>query len=304
MELTFLGTGAGFPSSDRNVSACVLNLARERNALWLLDCGEGTQRQFLKTPLKLSKIEKIFITHLHGDHLFGLPGLLSTRPFKYGTSRVTVYGPKPIKAFLHAVFQASGTCVSYPVEVVEIEEGIIFEDDRFQVLARKLVHRAESFGFRIVEKDRPGRLDAQRLEECGVQPGPVFQKLKQGETITLENGRTISGSDFISPGQKGKVVAILGDTSPAPAGLLLAEKADLLVHEATYAADLAERAAEHGHSTTVQAARLAHDSQAKKLIITHISSRYKTGMEGSLLAECRAIFPDTEIAEDLKSFTV
>jgi len=304
MELMFLGTGSGFPSSDRNVAACALNLMTEKNALWLFDCGEGTQHQFLKTSLKLNKIEKIFITHLHGDHLFGLPGLLSTRSFKGGTTPVAVYGPKPLKTFLQAVFQASGTYIPYPLEVTEIDEGVIFEDGQFQVIAHKLAHRLESFGFRIIEKDRPGRLDVQRLKECGLQPGPIFQKLKQGGTVTLENGQVVNGNDFLAPGLKGKVVAILGDTSAAPAGLCLAEKADVLVHEATYEARLAGQAEEHGHSTTVQAARLARDSQAKKLIITHISSRYPPDMEELLLAECRAVFPETEIARDLKVFNI
>ncbi len=304
MELVFLGTGSGFPSRERNVAACVLNLTKERNSLWLFDCGEGTQHQFLRAGLKLNKIEKIFISHLHGDHLFGLPGLLSTRSFKGGAEPVTIYGPRPLLTFLRAALEVSGTYLPYPLNVEEIQEGVIFEDDQFTVTARPLSHRLESFGFRVAEKEKPGSLDADRLKAAGIPPGPLFQKLKQGEAVTLGDGRIINGRDFLRPGSPGKVAAILGDTMPCAAEVRLAEEADVVVREATYEAALAGRAREHGHSTTVQAALLARAARAKKLIITHISSRYEAGDTGRLLGECREIFPETEMAADLDVFPI
>lgn len=304
MELVFLGTGAGFPSRERNVSACVLNLAAERGSLWLFDCGEGTQHRFLQAGLKLNRIEKIFITHLHGDHLFGLPGLLSTRSFKGGTKPITVYGPRPLKNYLESTFQASGTYIPASLAVVEIDEGVIFADDRFTVTAGGLCHRVPSFGFRIAEKDKPGSLNAAKLKAQGIPAGPLFQKLKRGQTVTLDGGRTVNGHDFLSPGSKGKIVAILGDTEICPGQRPLAEGADVLVHEATYDTSMADQAREHGHSTNAQAAALARESGVGRLILTHLSSRYTAEASDAMAVEAREIFPKTEIASDLAVFKV
>lgn len=304
MELVFLGTGAGLPSKQRNVSCCLLSLIAERNAIWLFDCGEGTQHQLMQSSLKLGKVEKIFISHLHGDHLFGLPGLLSTRSFKGGDEPITVYGPMGIKAYLKTVFEFSSTYITYPLTIIEIAEGIIFEDTQFSVIAHQLKHRIPSYGFRIVEKDKLGSLDAQRLKEIGVPSGPIFQKLKKGETVALADGRVIDGKDFLSPNKKGKVIAIFGDTEPCDAELVIAKGADVIVHEATFEANMAGQAKEHGHSTTQQTAQMAKDCGAKKLIITHISSRYGLEDNERLVEECRAIFSNTYIAYDFAVFEI
>ncbi|MBJ4025802.1 MBL fold metallo-hydrolase, partial [Salmonella enterica subsp. enterica serovar Derby] len=174
--LLFLGTGAGIPAKTRNVTSVALKLLEERRSVWLFDCGEATQHQILHTSIKPRKIEKIFITHLHGDHVYGLPGLVSSRSFQGGEGPLTVYGPQGIKTFLETALDVSGTHVTYPLVIKEIGEGTVFEDDQFIVTARSVSHGIPAFGYRVQEKDVPGALDAEALKEIGVSPGPVYQK--------------------------------------------------------------------------------------------------------------------------------
>ncbi len=173
MELIFLGTGAGIPSKERNVSAVALNLLQELNSIWLFDCGEATQHQILHTSIKPRKINKIFITHMHGDHIFGLPGLLSSRSFQGGKELLTVYGPSGIKNYIETSLQASGTHLTYPLAIKEIEEGQLFDDPLFTVYCKKLEHGIPSYGYRIVEKEKPGELLVEKLKSTGIQPGPI-----------------------------------------------------------------------------------------------------------------------------------
>jgi len=304
MQLLFLGTGAGVPAKLRNVSSLALMLLEERNAVWLFDCGEATQHQILHTSLKPRKIEKIFITHLHGDHIFGLPGLLGSRSFQGGMSDLTVYGPKGIRDYIDISLQVSQTHLKYPLTIVEIEEGSIFEDGQFIVEALLLDHAVPSFGFRIVEKDKQGTLDAEQLIADGILPGPLYQHLKKGATVTLEDGRTVDGRDYLGPTQKGRVISILGDTRPCENAVKLAMEADLLIHEATFAAGNEEMAVDYFHSTTIQAAELALEAKVRKLCLTHISSRYGKEQWGELADEAKAIFPETEIAHDFFEISI
>lgn len=304
MELFFLGTGAGVPAKLRNVSSLALLLLEERNAIWLFDCGEATQHQILHTSLKPRKIEKIFITHLHGDHIFGLPGLLGSRSFQGGTSDLTVYGPKGIRAFLEAALQLSGTHLKYALDIVEIEEGTIFADDQFAVETLRLDHNMASYGFRITEKDKKGTLDAERLKADGIPPGPIYKKLKNGETVTLEDGRMINGSEYVGPPQKGRVIAILGDTRPCKNAVVLAQNADLLVHESTFSADSERMAGDYFHSTTAQAAEIARKANAGALCLTHISSRYTSEDWKELEKEAQSVFPNTKLAADFLKIQV
>jgi ribonuclease Z len=304
LELSFLGTGSGVPSKGRNVSALALQLLEERGATWLFDCGEATQHQILHTSIRPRRIEKIFITHLHGDHIFGLPGLLGSRSFQGGDTPLTVYGPKGIEAFVETALLVSGTRLKYELEVMEFVEGTVFEDHQFVVTAQLLDHGMPSYGFRIVEKDLPGTLLVDKLRALGIRPGPIYQQMKQGKMITLENGKVIDGREFVGPPQKGRVVAIMGDTRYCEASIELAKEADVLVHEATFGAAEAQLAHDYFHSTTVQAAEVAKRAEAKQLILTHISSRYQGDMCDKLLEEAKAIFPNTAIASDFMSFSL
>lgn len=304
MNILFLGTGAGLPAKLRNVTSIALKLLEERGAIWLFDVGEATQHQILHTSIKPRRIEKIFITHLHGDHIYGLPGLLSSRSFQGGDSEVIVYGPKGIKEYIHVSLSLSQTYLKYPLKVVEIQEGVIFEDEKFSVQARMLDHGILSYGYRIVEKDKPGMLLADKLKEAGVSPGPVYKKIKNGEPVTLEDGRTIDPSAFLGPSQKGRIVAILGDTRYCENAAFLAEKANLLIHEATFAKGEEKLAYEYFHSTTHQAAKIAEQAGCKALCLTHISSRYDRNAWVQLVDEAKEIFPHTDMAEDFKEISI
>jgi ribonuclease Z len=304
MQLHFLGTSAGVPTRTRNVSALVLNPGLASGGLWLFDCGEATQHQLLAATVNAGKIEKIFITHLHGDHIFGLPGLLCSRSMAGSQAPLTLYGPKGLREFVDTTLRLSSSWTSYPLETVEIDAGLVFNDGQLRVSARRLAHPVECYGFRIEQHDIPGALDAARLIAAGVKPGPLFQRLKNGETITLADGRIINGLDYLAPPRPGKTLAIFGDTGPTPAALALARGADVMVHEATLEAAMAQKANSRGHSTSHQAAELARDAGVRRLIITHLSSRYDSAGATALLAECREIFANTALAADFAVFDV
>ncbi|MEL2241783.1 ribonuclease Z [Leclercia adecarboxylata] len=305
MELLFLGTSAGVPTRTRNVTSLVLDLQHPtRSELWMFDCGEGTQHQLLRTATHPGKLNKIFITHLHGDHLFGLPGLLCSRSMAGNIHPLTIFGPPGIREFVETSLRISGSWTDYPLEIIEIKPGVVFSDDAYTVTAAALNHPVECYGFRIEECDKPGALDGAALVAAGVPFGPLFQQLKRGESVTLEDGRTINGADYLSPPRPGKKLAIFGDTAPCENALALASGVDLLVHEATLESAMEEKANSRGHSSTRQAAMLARDAQVKKLIVTHVSSRYDAEGCAMLLAECRTVFADTRLAEDFATVRV
>ncbi|MDQ0161437.1 ribonuclease Z [Aeribacillus alveayuensis] len=306
MDLYFLGTGAGVPAKSRNVTSIALQLLKERRAVWLFDCGEATQHQILHTPIKPRKIEKIFITHLHGDHIFGLPGLLGSRSFQGGETPLTIYGPPGMKDFIEASLRLSCTHLKYKITIHEIrEEGVIFEDDTFFVSVKRLQHGIPCFGFRIVEKDLPGTLLVDKLMQNGIPPGPIYKELKKGHTIRLDDGRMLNGKDFLGAPKKGRIVTILGDTKYCEASIELAKEADLLIHEATFAKGENDLAYNYYHSTTVQAALVAKKANAKKLYLTHISSRYQSEQdEQMLLKEARETFLETYLAHDFMNVQI
>ena len=305
MELQFLGTGAGVPAKMRNVSSIALKLLDERNEIWLFDCGEATQQQILNTTIRPGKIKKIFITHLHGDHIFGLPGLLTSRSFQGGEDELIVYGPKGIKRFIDASISVSHSKLGYPLKVVEFEEdGVLFSDQQFRVEAMKLEHGIPSYGFRITEADQIGELKAEELRAIGVPFGPVFGRLKRGEVVTLEDGRVIDGKDYVSEDIKGRIVVICGDTRFTPKSSTLAQNANVLVHEATYEADKEKTARQHFHSTSKQAATIALEANVQQLYLTHISARYLGHQVSQLEQEARKVFPQTKVVKDFDTFMI
>ncbi|EXX89814.1 ribonuclease Z [Paenibacillus darwinianus] len=300
MELTFLGTSAGRPLPGRNVSSTALRLPPACGAYWLFDCGEGTQQQIMRTPVKLSKLERIFITHLHGDHTFGLPGLLSSRAFAGGTSPVWVYGPPGIRKWIEMTLEITETRLEYELHLVEIErEGTVYEDGHVRISAAELVHRTVCYGYRIEEKASFGKLDVSKLEAYGVPSGPLAGRLKSGEDVTLPDGRIIRSADVVGPPSAGRVITILSDTSPCDNAVMLAKHADVLVHEATFEAGLESKALEYGHCTTVQAAETARKAGAKRLLLTHFSTRYRDERLQLLAEEAKAVFPAAFAAYDL-----
>ncbi|MEY8459257.1 ribonuclease Z [Lactococcus ileimucosae] len=303
MEIQFLGTGAGQPSRTRKTQAIALKMLDERNEIWLFDCGEATQHQILETSIRPRKITKIFITHLHGDHILGLPGFLSSRSFQ-GSSKdeehthLDLYGPKGLKDFVMTALRVSGTRLGYRINFYELDEaGKIFEDDTFEVYADILDHTIFCLGYRVVEKDRVGELDAEALKADGLPFGPLFGKIKKGETVEHE-GKLFRPEDYIGADKRGKIVTILGDTRRTSSAVRLAAGADLLVHEATYEAKEAKMARRHGHSTAKQAADVAREAGVNRLILTHISARYVGPLVAQLAQEARAVHENSYVAKD------
>ena len=305
MQLEFLGTGAGSPSKQRNVSSLALKLLEERNAVWLFDVGEATQHQILHTTIRPRKIEKIFITHLHGDHIFGLPGLLSSRSFPGGDEPLTIYGPVGIKTFVETALQISETRLSYPIEYVEIkQDGEIFKDQTFRVEARRMDHKIACFGYRIVEADHPGELQVEKLRELAIPAGPIYGQIKAGQTVTLPDGRQINGQDFIGAPQKGRIVAIIPDTRVNENSVKLAKNADVLVHEGTFAKNEQRMAHNYYHSTSAQAATVAKQAHVGRLLLNHISARYVGKAANQLAYQVQNIFPNTRVVKDLEEIEI
>ena len=299
MELQFLGTGAGQPSKQRHVSSLALKLLDELNEIWLFDVGEATQHQILKTNIRLRKVTRIFISHNHGDHIFGLPGLLATRSFQGDVGPITVYGPPGLEQFVKTALRVSRTKVSYPIKFVELTEGgLIYQGKGFRVYTEKLDHRVSSFGYRVVEDSRPGELLMSKLEKYNIPNGPLLGKLKKGEQIVLSDGTVLDGKEFLGPERPGRIVTIIYDTRSTPNIAKLAQNADVLVHESTFAGNEAKLAHSYYHSTAVEAATVARDNGVKRLYLDHISARYLGSKAKQLEKQARKVFDHTKLVND------
>ncbi|MEB3325122.1 MAG: ribonuclease Z [Cyanobacteriota bacterium] len=311
MQVTFLGTSSGVPTRSRNVSAVALRLP-QRAELWLFDCGEGTQHQFLRSPLRVSQLRRIFITHMHGDHVFGLPGLLASLGLSGHCEGVDLYGPEPLQDYLEGALRTSSTRLSYPIRVHSVKEAArsgapVLEDRDLTVRTAPLTHRIPAFAYRVEQKPRPGRFDVERARALGIPPGPLYAALKAGRSITLEDGRVVSGSSLCGPDRPGVSVVYCTDTVFSEEAVGLAKGADLLIHEATFSHGEADLAFQRQHSTSTMAAQTALAAGVGQLALTHLSPRYVPGnavTAEDLLQEARAIFPETLLAKDFLTLTL
>lgn len=306
LKVTFLGTSAGVPTRARNVSCVGLRLP-QRGEVWLFDCGEGTQHQLLRSELNISQITRVFITHLHGDHVYGLMGLLATCGMSGHARGITLYGPRGLEEYVRDVSRRTQFHTSYPLEVVTVAGGRVFEDEEFAVECAPLKHRLPAFGYRVAEKDRPGHFDVEKARAYGIPPGPLYGRLKRGESVTLPDGRSVAGADFCGPDLRGRSVVYCTDTIYCRSAVELARGADLLVHEATFAAADEHLAVRSQHSTAGMAARVAREAGVRRLVITHFSPRYFPGNDtepGDLLREAREHFPATDMAHDFLTIAV
>ncbi|MGF1602792.1 MAG: ribonuclease Z [Thermosynechococcaceae cyanobacterium] len=306
MQITFLGTSSGVPTRSRNVSSIALRLP-QRAEVWLFDCGEGTQHQFLRSDVKISQIRRIFVTHMHGDHIFGLMGLLASCGLAGSPERIDIYGPPGLDAYLHACRKYSQTHLSYPVEVHTVQPGLVVKEDDFSVFCEPLEHRVTAFGYRVEECDRIGHFDAKKAAALGIPSGPLYGQLKRGGQVTLPNGQTVSGADLCGPTEIGRKIAYCTDTIYCENAVELAQEADVVIHESTFAHQDAELAYQRLHSTSTMAAQVALNASAQLLFLSHFSPRYAVGSPvqlDDLLAEARAIFPNTKLAYDFLSYEV
>jgi ribonuclease Z len=291
LDVVFLGTSASAPTARRAPAAALIRHGGDRI---LIDCGEGTQRQLLRSTVGLVDLERIFITHLHADHYLGLPGLLKTFTLRMRELPLTIYGPPGLRELVDSLHRVFGR-LSYPVELVELRAGEAVVADGYRLLAFPVSHGVAALGYALVEPERPGRFDEGRAAELGVPFGPERGRLQRGESVRLADGRTVNPDELLGSPRPGRTVVYTGDTTPAEVVEHLFPRADLLVHEATFAEEESGRAAETRHSTASGAARVALAAQVSLLALTHISPRY-FGPE--LLREAREIFAATVAPRD------
>lgn len=299
MEIVLLGTSAALPTQSRWPSATAI--IREGEIL-LFDCGEGTQIQFQKAQLKPGKLNRIFISHFHGDHLYGLIGFLTSLQLAGRDKPLFLYGPKGLKRYLAFMEDLSHFKFAYEVNVNEVipgEKKTVWDMGDYTVTALPLVHNLFVLGFRLQEKSRPGKFDAAKAEELGIPDGPLRRRLQMGESVTLPNGAVVRSNQVLGPPRPGKTIAVCLDTRPCANAVELARHADVLIHEATFEAAKADLAEAAGHSTVTEAAEIAKQAGAKKLLLTHISARYSEEDDAQLLQPARTIFPNTVLGSDL-----
>ena len=273
MKLTFLGTSAGKPTRERNVSALALEL--DQDSKWyLFDCGEGTQRQIMQSRLSLGRLETIFITHLHGDHYYGLPGLLATKKLDAALKPLRIFGPKGVRAFLECFMDISEEHLGYKLSIIEFASGEGFTFDKFTLKVLPLVHSKESFAFYIKENDVTNKLDEEKLRAFGLKPSPLYGEIKKGKRI-LFDGQEIDPKAFMLEPVIGRSLIIAGDNStPAVLGSYL-EDLDLLVHECTYTQEVYDHLATKTlHTTAKELGAAVKISRVKNLIANHIDPRY------------------------------
>jgi ribonuclease Z len=277
---------------------------------WLFDCGEGTQMQIARAGLSPQRLAGIFLTHLHGDHFNGLPGLLSTMAMDSRTQPLVLVGPTGISEFLELTARLKICYVNYPLRLREFdaryfkskEQELVYDSRRFTITTRPLDHRIFALGYRLEEKIKPGRFDVERARELQIPAGPLYSQLQAGQAVTLSDGRVIQPSEVLGPPRPGKVVAYTLDTRPCDNAVRLGKQADWLIHEGTFTDEMRAEADHFGHATAAQAAEIARAAQAQRLLITHFSSRYTDVRP--LVEEARQIFPETFAAEDLAEYEV
>jgi ribonuclease Z len=290
----FLGTSGSVPTLKRSLPCVVVQCPRDQ---WMFDCGENVQRQMMAAKVSFHRKMKIFITHLHGDHVLGLPGLLQTMALMERKEPVEIYGPGGLKNFLVCTKETLNFGLNYPVAINEIiGEGIICDTSECQVTAFCSNHAVESYAYAFEEKLRPGRFYPKKAQELGIPVGELWSKLQRGQEVTAPEGKTVKPSDVMGPMRRGRKIVYTGDTKPFSSFAKYAECADLVIHDCTFDDSLKEKAETDGHSTPSQAAAQAKAAGAKRLALSHISARYPDA--SPLLEQAKKVFPNSILAED------
>ncbi|MCP9485899.1 MAG: ribonuclease Z [Gaiellaceae bacterium MAG52_C11] len=291
LDVVFVGTSGSMPTAQRAPTATLVRRGGER---LLFDCAEGTQRQLLRSDVGLIELREVFLTHFHADHFLGLPGMLKTFALRGRELPLTIYGPRGLEELMRSLRRIFGR-LTYPYELVELEPGDVLERSGYRLEPFAARHGYSALGYALVEDERPGRFDVATADDLGVPPGPERGALQRGEPVTLADGRMVAAEQVLGPARAGRTLVLSGDTAPARSVANAAAGADVLVHEATFCEDEAERARETDHSTAAEAARIALDSGVRLLALTHLSSRYSAG---DIEREAREIFPETVVPRD------
>jgi ribonuclease Z len=299
LRILFLGTGGSWPTVKRNVSSIAVKRGSE---VILFDCGEGTQRQFQQSNLSYMQISKIFITHFHGDHFLGLPGLIQTMQLNDRDKPLHLYGPKGMEELINQLLTLGYFRPSYRIIAHEISDGAEIEFDEYSVTALKVNHNVPAFAYRLNEFQRAGKFNKPKALKMGIPEGPLFSKLQKGQTITLPNGEKVTPDMILGPSRKGRTIVISGDTKPCEQMIGFSEDADILIHEGTFDPKLQDIAKEYGHTTAAQAAEIAKKAKVEKLYLVHISPRY---LDFHVLEdEARSVFPHSYVPKDFQEVEV
>ena len=299
LRVTFLGTGGSLPTRNRNPSAVMVNREGE---LILFDCGEGTQQQMMRAKTGMMSLSSIFISHFHADHFLGIPGLIQTMSFMGRKEPLVIYGPKHMQEFTE-LFRALGYFnLKYEIRGVELKPGDVVEGDGYVIRALKTEHSVPSLGYALVENMRPGRFNRERAIELGVPPGPLFAKLHRGEPVEVE-GKVVRPEEVVGEPRPGRTIIYTGDTRPCEAVLEASRNADLLIHDGSFADEMADWAEESMHSTAGEVAALAKEAGVRQLVLTHISSRYSDDVE-PIINDSKKIFENVIVAEDLMELEI
>ncbi|MEM2393667.1 MAG: ribonuclease Z [Candidatus Bathyarchaeia archaeon] len=294
LQVVFLGTAGSIPTPKRSLPAVLIKRKGEHI---MFDCGEGVQRQMITAGEGFHRKMKIFVTHMHGDHVLGLPGLMQTMALLGRNERLEVYGPPGVKRFLEGVRDTVQFALCFPVEIREVDKaGVVYEGEEYVVQAFWSNHAVPSLAYALVEKPRSGKFYPEKARSLGVPEGPLWGRLQRGKEVKLQDGKIVKPEQVMGPPRPGRKIVYTGDTRPFEDLVEFAANADLLIHDATLDDELAERAMEDGHSTPSQAAEIAKRAKAKRLVLTHISARYKDA--SVLLNQARKIFKNTIVAED------
>jgi ribonuclease Z len=295
MRVTFLGTGGSVPTKQRNLPSFAV---RTDGGLVMFDCGEGTQKQFLIAKLGLNREMRILISHMHADHILGIPGLLHSMSFMGRSRDLEIYGPPGIRAFVQCTTETVGFRSMFPVRVIEVGAGTAVTTDQYTIKTVWADHDFPCLSYALVENEKPGRFYPAKARKLGIPKGPLWKALQMGKPVRI-GGKKIDASRVVGEPRKGLKITYAVDTRPCERVVRLASGSDLLVHDGMFASDASERAREFGHSTASEAATVAKKSRSRSLALTHFSAIYEDTRQ--LLVEARRIFPKSFVAEDLKS---
>lgn len=299
LRITFLGTGGSLPTRNRNPSAVMVNREGE---LILFDCGEGTQQQMMRAKTGMMSLSSIFISHFHADHFLGIPGLIQTMSFLGRSEPLTIYGPEGTREFTE-FFKILGYCnLKYEIRGVELRPDDIVEGEGYVVRALKTEHSIPSLGYALIENPRPGRFNREKAVGLGIPPGPLFAKLQRGNPVEV-NGKIVKPEEVMGIPRPGRTIVYTGDTRPCEEVLEASRDADLLIHDGSFADEMADWAEESMHSTAGEVAALAKEAGVRKLVLTHISSRY-TDDADPVLKDSKKVFENVIVAEDLMELEV